>query len=103
MFDKNFVSHLENKIIVSNDPFPNAIIKDLMPKTPLQMLLRGQSLVGYRAYSDDVVDQFISSAASTGIDIFRVFDALNDKKFNLAIFIDLKKAFIDLPSTPFVL
>ena len=57
-------------------------IKDLMPKTPLQMLLRGQSLVGYRAYSDDVVDQFISSAASTGIDIFRVFDALNDE-FNL--------------------
>ena len=54
-------------------------IKDLMPKTPLQMLLRGQSLVGYRAYSDDVVDQFISSAASTGIDIFRVFDALNDE------------------------
>ena len=57
-------------------------IKALMPKSPLQMLLRGQSLVGYRAYSDDVVDQFISSAASTGIDIFRVFDALNDE-FNL--------------------
>jgi len=57
-------------------------IKDIMPKTPLQMLLRGQSLVGYRAYSDDVVDQFISSAAVSGIDIFRVFDALNDE-FNL--------------------
>ena len=57
-------------------------IKHLMPKTPLQMLLRGQSLVGYRAYSDDVVDQFISTSAVTGIDIFRVFDALNDE-FNL--------------------
>ena len=57
-------------------------IKNLMPNTPLQMLLRGQSLVGYRAYADDVVDQFISSSAQSGIDIFRVFDALNDE-FNL--------------------
>ena len=57
-------------------------IKSLMPNTPLQMLLRGQSLVGYRAYADDVVDQFISSSAQSGIDIFRVFDALNDE-FNL--------------------
>ena len=52
--------------------------KTLMPKTPLSMLLRGQSLVGYRAYADDVVDEFINRSALNGIDKFRVFDALND-------------------------
>ncbi|MCI0822410.1 MAG: pyruvate carboxylase subunit B [Chloroflexi bacterium] len=50
----------------------------LLPKTPLSMLLRGQSLVGYRAYADDVVDAFVERSAEVGIDIFRVFDALND-------------------------
>ena len=54
-------------------------LKKLMPNTPLQMLLRGQSLVGYRNYADDVVDTFIHHAAEVGIDIFRVFDALNDE------------------------
>ena len=53
--------------------------KTLMPKTPLSMLLRGQALVGYRAYADDVVKEFVSRSALNGIDIFRVFDALNDK------------------------
>ena len=53
--------------------------KRLMPNTPLMMLLRGQSLVGYRTYADDVVDAFIDRAAHVGIDIFRVFDALNDE------------------------
>ena len=52
--------------------------KSLIPNTPLSMLLRGQSLVGYRAYANDVVDAFVEQAADTGIDIFRVFDALND-------------------------
>ena len=52
--------------------------KSLIPNTPLSMLLRGQSLVGYRAYANDVVDAFVEQAAATGIDIFRVFDALND-------------------------
>jgi pyruvate/oxaloacetate carboxyltransferase len=47
-------------------------------KTPLQMLLRGQNLVGYRNYPDDVVKKFVEKAAENGIDIFRVFDALND-------------------------
>ena len=47
------------------------------------MLLRGQSLVGYRAYADDVVDAFVERSATNGIDIFRVFDALNDE-WNLA-------------------
>ena len=49
-----------------------------MPKTPLQMLLRGQNLVGYRHYEDGVVDRFVQKAADNGIDVFRVFDALND-------------------------
>tara|TARA_A100001037_G_scaffold138869_3_gene125801 strand:+ start:25731 stop:27551 length:1821 start_codon:yes stop_codon:yes gene_type:complete len=53
--------------------------KSLIPNTKLQMLLRGQSLVGYRAYPDDVVNSFIERSAENGIDIFRVFDALNDE------------------------
>lgn len=52
--------------------------KCLIPDTPLQMLLRGQSLVGYRPYADDVVDAFVRRSAEAGIDVFRVFDALND-------------------------
>ena len=52
--------------------------KKLIPDTPLQMLLRGQSLVGYRPYADDVVDAFVHRSTETGIDVFRVFDALND-------------------------
>lgn len=52
--------------------------KRLIPDTPLQMLLRGQSLVGYRPYADDVVDAFVRRSTEAGIDIFRVFDALND-------------------------
>ena len=55
-------------------------LKKLMPDTPLQMLLRGQNLVGYRNYADDVVEAFVKHAAKTGIDIFRVFDALNDER-----------------------
>lgn len=53
-------------------------LRELIPNTPLSMLLRGQSLVGYRNYADDVVDEFVAQSADTGIDIFRVFDALND-------------------------
>ena len=49
-------------------------------KTPLQMLLRGQNIVGYRNYSDDVVDKFVELACTNGIDIFRIFDALNDAR-----------------------
>ncbi len=49
-----------------------------MPRTPLQMLLRGQNLVGYRHYPDDTVRAFVAEAARQGISIFRVFDALND-------------------------
>ncbi|HPC38137.1 MAG TPA: sodium-extruding oxaloacetate decarboxylase subunit alpha [Exilispira sp.] len=53
-------------------------LKKALPNTKLQMLLRGQNLVGYRHYADDVVDKFVEVAANNGIDIFRIFDALND-------------------------
>lgn len=49
-----------------------------LPNTRLQMLLRGQNLLGYRHYADDVVEAFVQKTADNGIDVFRVFDALND-------------------------
>ncbi|MBI5588155.1 MAG: sodium-extruding oxaloacetate decarboxylase subunit alpha [Deltaproteobacteria bacterium] len=53
-------------------------LRKAIPNTRLQMLLRGQNLVGYRHYSDDVVKKFVERAAKNGIDVFRIFDALND-------------------------
>jgi oxaloacetate decarboxylase alpha subunit len=53
-------------------------IKAAMPNTPQQMLLRGQNLLGYRHYADDVVETFVNRAAANGVDVFRIFDALND-------------------------
>ena len=65
---------------LSEDPWERLrSFKKLITKTPLSMLLRGQSLVGYKAYSDDVVEAFVERSAVNGIDIFRVFDALNDE------------------------
>ncbi|MDO8472512.1 MAG: pyruvate carboxylase subunit B [Dehalococcoidia bacterium] len=55
-------------------------LRKLMPKSRFQMLLRGQNLVGYRHYADDVVKAFVHHAAETGIDVFRVFDAVNDER-----------------------
>ena len=55
-------------------------LKKAMPKTPQQMLLRGQNLLGYRHYADDVVDRFVERAAVNGVDVFRVFDAMNDMR-----------------------
>ena len=55
-------------------------LKKAMPKTRHQMLLRGQNLLGYRHYADDVVERFVERAVSTGIDVFRVFDAMNDPR-----------------------
>ena len=55
-------------------------IKAVCTKTPLQMLLRGQNLLGYRHYPDDVVERFVALACENGMDIFRVFDALNDPR-----------------------
>ena len=55
-------------------------LKAAMPKTRQQMLLRGQNLLGYRHYADDVVTRFVERAADNGVDVFRVFDALNDMR-----------------------
>ena len=55
-------------------------LKKACPKTPLQMLLRGQNLLGYRHYADDVVDRFVERCVANGMDVFRVFDALNDPR-----------------------
>ena len=55
-------------------------LKQAMPNTPQQMLLRGQNLLGYRHYADDAVDRFAERAAANGIDVFRVFDAMNDPR-----------------------
>ncbi|MCH8553338.1 MAG: sodium-extruding oxaloacetate decarboxylase subunit alpha [Natronospirillum sp.] len=55
-------------------------LKKVMPNTPQQMLLRGQNLLGYRHYADDVVDRFVERAAENGVDVFRVFDAMNDPR-----------------------
>jgi len=53
-------------------------LKAAMPRTPQQMLLRGQNLLGYRHYADDVVEKFVERAALNGIGVFRIFDAMND-------------------------
>lgn len=55
-------------------------IKAHTKKTPLQMLLRGQNILGYKNYADDVVDRFVALAVANGVDIFRIFDALNDSR-----------------------
>ena len=66
---------------LAEDPWERVrVLKRLMPNTPLQMLLRGQNLVGYRNYADDVVTAFVHHAADVGIDVFRVFDAVNDER-----------------------
>lgn len=65
--------------------------KKAMPNTPQQMLLRGQNLLGYRHYADDVVNKFVERAATNGVDVFRVFDAMNDPR-NLETAIKAVKA-----------
>jgi pyruvate carboxylase subunit B len=66
-------------------------LKAALPNTRLQMLLRGQNLLGYRHYSDDVVRAFVAKAAVNGIDVFRIFDAMNDVR-NLRVAIEAVKA-----------
>jgi methylmalonyl-CoA carboxyltransferase 5S subunit len=64
---------------LNEDPWERLrTFRKLMPNTRLQMLLRGQNLLGYRHYEDTVVDRFVEKAAENGMDVFRVFDALND-------------------------
>lgn len=67
------------------------LIKTKAKKTPLQMLLRGQNIVGYKNYPDDLVDRFIELAHENGVDIFRVFDALNDSRNLEAAIKSIKK------------
>ena len=66
-------------------------LRAALPNTRLQMLLRGQNLLGYRHYSDDVVRAFVAKAAANGIDVFRIFDAMNDVR-NLRVAIEAVKA-----------
>ncbi|MDO9625043.1 MAG: sodium-extruding oxaloacetate decarboxylase subunit alpha [Pseudomonas sp.] len=66
-------------------------LRQALPNTRLQMLLRGQNLLGYRHYSDDVVRAFVAKAAANGIDVFRIFDAMNDVR-NLRVAIEAVKA-----------
>ena len=64
---------------LNEDPWERArALKKKMPKTPFQMLLRGQNAVGYRHYADDIVERFVKQSVEVGINIFRIFDALND-------------------------
>lgn len=66
---------------LNEDPWERVrVLKKLLPNTPIQMLLRGQNLVGYRHYADDVVTAFTKYAAECGMDIYRIFDALNDER-----------------------
>ncbi|MEF1255839.1 sodium-extruding oxaloacetate decarboxylase subunit alpha [Vibrio sp. M260112] len=61
-------------------------LKKAMPNTPMQMLLRGQNLLGYRHYADDVVEKFVERAHTNGMDVFRIFDAMNDvRNFEKAV------------------
>ena len=65
-------------------------LRKALPNSRIQMLLRGQNLLGYRHYSDDVVRAFVKQAADTGVDVFRVFDAMNDTR-NLRVSIEAVK------------
>ncbi len=66
---------------LNEDPWKRIrILKKAMPKTPQQMLFRGQSILGYRIYADDVVEKSVERMAINGVDVFRIFDALNDSR-----------------------
>jgi len=66
---------------LAEDPWERLrLVKAAAKNTPVQMLLRGQNLLGYRNYADDVVEEFVRLAAKNGVDVFRVFDALNDTR-----------------------
>ncbi len=66
---------------VGEDPWERIrLFKEAMPNTPQQMLFRGQNILGYRHYADDLVEKFVERAAVNGVDIFRVFDAMNDMR-----------------------
>ena len=76
---------------LNEDPWERLrTFRKLMPKSRLQMLLRGQNLLGYRHYEDGVVERFVEKSAANGMDVFRIFDALNDVR-NLKTSIDAVK------------
>jgi len=78
---------------LGEDPWERVrVLKKLMPKTPFQMLLRGQNLVAYRNHPDDLVEAFVEKSAEVGIDIFRCFDAVNDERNFETAFKAIKKA-----------
>ena len=77
---------------LNEDPWERLrIIRDKCPNTKLQMLFRGQNKLGYRHYADDVVEYFVKKSVANGIDVIRVFDALNDFK-NMTTAIKAAKA-----------
>ena len=85
---------------LNDDPWDRLrSLKAELKRTPIQMLLRGQNLVGYRHYSDDVVDEFVAAAHKNGVDIFRVFDALNDIRNMKRSMDQVKKAGAHLQGT----
>ena len=64
---------------LKEDPWERLrLLRQALPNTPIQMLLRGQNLLGYRHYADDVVQAFVAKTAEDGMDVFRIFDAMND-------------------------
>ncbi len=66
---------------LNEDPWARLrALRDALPSTPIMMLLRGQNLLGYRHYADDIVDRFVERAAANGVSVFRIFDALNDPR-----------------------
>ena len=78
---------------LNEDPWQRLrTLKKYMPNTPFAMLLRGQNLVGYRNYADDVARAFVDRAAANGVDVFRVFDALNDFRNFETVVEAIKKA-----------
>ncbi len=78
---------------LKEDPWERLrILRKAMPNTKLQMLLRGQNILGYRHYADDVVDLFVKKSVENGIDVFRIFDALNDTR-NMAKAIEATKKY----------
>ena len=77
---------------LGEDPWERVrTLKKLMPRTPFQMLLRGQNLVAYRNHPDDLVEAFVEKSAEVGIDIFRCFDAVNDERNFEAAFKVIKR------------
>jgi len=85
---------------LNDDPWDR--LRDLkgeLKHTPIQMLLRGQNLVGYRHYPDDVVDRFVAASHKNGVDVFRVFDALNDIRNMTRSMDQVKKAGAHLQGT----